>query len=293
MLKKFSILLFLLILNEKIFNQIYPVSTFTQVTPPYPSSFDRYVSGEVNKINLRIVVNDATIVNYPVRLRMVLRYGNIIIRTADRYKPMPIYLNGGEVITLTSADLIEYFKVDNLDFVGYSKGEYVRLGQLPEGVYQLYFEVLDYYRGYVISSGSSAILYISTNEPPILNTPIRGAEIAITGQQNIIFSWTQRHNQNVYPGFVPQYLFELWEITPDDINPYVIVKSTKPIYREITRSTTLQYNDNCPQLLAGKKYVWRVRVIDEEGLLTFKNEGYSDISWFQYGRECKAPVLKV
>jgi len=46
-------------------------------------------------------------------------------------------------------------------------------------------------------------------------------------------------------------------------------------------------------LIAGRKYAWRVRVIDEEGITSFKNDGYSEVYWFKYGKECKAPELKI
>jgi len=194
MIKKVFILIIFLILTRKTYNQIYPVSTYTQTIPPYPASLDGYVSQPINKINLRITVNDATLINYPVKLRMTLKSNKVIITTSSNNRIEPIYINGGETIILTSEELREYFNLENLDFYGYSKAQYVRNGQLPDGVYQLYFEVLDYYRNFVISSNTPSYLYIYVNDPPILNTPGNKSVVEITGQQNIMFSWAFRHS---------------------------------------------------------------------------------------------------
>lgn len=274
-----------------IYSQVYPVSTQTQVSPPYPQSLSGFVDQMANKINLQITVNDATLANYPVKLRMVLRSNTVTITTSASYISSPIYINGGEPLTLNSSDLADLFRIENLNFSGYSKARYNSTGQLPDGVYQLSFEVVDYARNYNISSSIPAFIYIYISDAPILNLPLNKKKIDFSPQQNIGFNWTFRHSPFSRPGLTPRYIFEMWEVYPENLDPNFVVRSTEPIYTEELTGTSLNYTVMHPLLISGRTYAWRVRVTDPDGITAFKNDGYSDVSWFKYGINCTPPRL--
>ncbi len=278
--------------HSKLLSQVYPISTTTSVQPPYPVTLDGFLNEGANKVNLQLMVNDATLSHYPVKLRLVLRNNSTRIYTTPAMAQQPIYLNGGEVSTLDALDLERYFQLPNLIFEGISKNQYQQLGQLPEGIYQLYFEVLDYYRDYVISSSlMNAMLWVYLNEPPMLNMPLNQHEVTINGPQNIMFSWVSRHSPFTHPGFVPEYVFDLWEVYPETLDPYQVARSTRPIYSQAVMQSSLFYTLADPELIPGRKYAWRVRATDPEQIARFKYDGYSEIFSFDYGRPCEPPRL--
>ncbi|NJK95878.1 MAG: hypothetical protein HC905_14085, partial [Bacteroidales bacterium] len=274
------------------FAQIYPVSTVTSVMPPYPTSLEGFADQAASKISLQIVVNDVTLTNHPVKLRMVMKSANTHISTSSTLVSQPIYIHGGETMVLSAVDLATYFRPEHLDFSGFSKSQYLRTGLLPDGIYQISFEVLDYQRSFVISSAIPAFLYLFVNEPPVLNTPQPARQIDITGQQNIVFNWSFRHSPFTSPGFQPEYQLDIWEIYPENLDPYAVVRSSQPVFSERTRQTSFHYTYMHPQLIPGRKYAWRVRAMDPQSIAAFKENGYSEVRWFKYGTACDAPVLK-
>ncbi len=236
---RFFIIIISLAFTLKVSSQVYPVTTIVNLTPPYPSSLDGYTDMTASKISLHIMVNDLTLSNYPVKLRLVMKSNSVAITTSQSFITSPILINGGETIVLTASDLAGYFRPENLDFSGLSKNQYLRNGQLPDGVYQITFEVIDYNRNFVISSSRMpAFAYIFINDPPILNMPFDRAQITITGQQNILFNWTFRHSPFSRPGFIPEYRFELWEVYPENMDPYAVALATQPVFTKTLNSTS-------------------------------------------------------
>ena len=282
-----------MLLSIKLTAQVYPVATRTSVTPPYPYSLSGFVDDMANKVNLNIDVNDVTLSNYPVKLRMVLRSNAVTLITSASYITEPIYINGAEPLLLNSSDLANYFRTENIDFSGYSKAQYMRTGQLPDGVYQLSFQVIDAARNINISSTFPAFIYVYVNDPPILNLPLNKKKIDFSPTQNIGFNWTFRHSPFSRPGFNPCYVFELWEVYPDFLDPYQVVRSAQPIYTEELNGNSVNYSIMHPLLLSGRTYAWRVRVIDPDGITAFKDDGFSEVYWFKYGINCMPPTLEV
>ncbi len=47
-----------------------------------------------------------------------------------------------------------------------SRSDYQRAGKLPEGVYQICFEVLEYNRGIKVSNTACGVAWMILNDPP-------------------------------------------------------------------------------------------------------------------------------
>lgn len=287
--KAVLILLLAVGLGSQVFAQVYPTRTVTTMAPPYPTNLDAFVGEAAARLNMQLFVNDATISNYPVKLRLVLRSNSTTIYTNPAYAQQPTYIDGGENYTFTGDELAHLFRIENLIFEGYTKQQYRRTGQLPEGVYQMSFEVYDYYRDFNISSPMPAMMWISLNSPPMLNMPRKESEMTIHGPQNILFNWTAMHSPFSHPNFRPEYTFELWEIYPENMDPYQAVRSTRPVFSTIIEQTSYHYSVNEPQLIPGRRYAWRIRVSDPEGIARFKENGYSEVWSFKYGMLCETP----
>lgn len=166
----------------------YPIRTTTIVTPPVPYTLDGFVS-QPGRLMLHIMVDDITLSQYPVKLRLHIEGNGIRITTNPNTPQQPVYLDGGVVTQLTGPDLELFFNPSNLLFQGYSQSEYNRNGRLPEGVYRIRFEVLDYYRDFQVSSAIPAVAMLSLTGAPVLTFPANRSEVDIDMTPVLRFSW--------------------------------------------------------------------------------------------------------
>jgi hypothetical protein len=269
-----------------LFSQVYPVTSQVSVPAPVPYSLEGFCNGEASQISLCVLINDQTLSDYPVKLRVRLRSSGIEIRTGDWFNPEPLFLTAGEPLFLDGSFLAPWFDPQNLEFSGISREQYRRNRQLPEGMYQLSIGLFDFYRDIQVSSSPPALLFISLSEPPLLALPEQGAGIMPETNPVVAFSWTSRHTSFVYPGFMPEYELELWEIWPEGRSPEDLVFSQPPHYTTSSNATTLNLNLQELNLVPGRSYLWRVRINDPASRAAFRNGGCSQLRWFRYGKTC-------
>jgi hypothetical protein len=279
--------LFFLLISFQFFGQVYPVQITPIFNTPYSSRVSDYATSMDVKMQLLINPSDISITNRQVRLKMYLQGNNINAQSVDYVSGInPIYINGGELLTLTNLDIAALFRLENLQ--GISPAQYANA--LPEGMYNVCFEMYDYLTNQRISQKSCAYLYLMLNDPPLLNTPARNESIAVSDFPNILFTWTPRqlNATNV------SYQFEIKEILDPTIDPQIGFLTSPTLYEETLYSTALLYDISKPNLIAGKRYAWRVRAMSTSGLSlnnVFKNEGYSEIFHFTYASHCPAPTF--
>ncbi|MFN8209151.1 MAG: fibronectin type III domain-containing protein [Bacteroidales bacterium] len=278
--------LLLLLHGSSSTGQVYPVHCQLSVPSPTPYSLEGFCNSDGSQMGLRIIINDQTLTDYPVKMRIQIRSNGIEIRTGSWFNPQPLFLTAGEPLYLDGTSLAPWFDPQNLEFSGISREQYLRNRQLPEGMYQLSVVLFDYYRDIQVSSSPPALLFISLCDPPLLALPAQAAEIIPETNQLLPFSWTSRHTSFVYPGFVPGYELELWEIWPDSRSPEDLVVSQPPDYTVSSAATMLNVNLQELNLVLGRRYVWRVRISDPAGRAAFRNGGCSQLRWFRYGRSC-------
>ncbi|SPE77504.1 ADP-ribosyltransferase exoenzyme [Flavobacterium columnare] len=254
---------------------------------PYSSRLSDYATSMDVRMRLLVNTTDIGINNRQVRLKMYVQGNGIQAQSSEVVVGMnPIYINGGELLTLTNLELAPLFRLENLE--GMSPSQYANA--LPEGLYTVCFELYDFLTNQKISQKSCAQLYLMLNDPPLLNTPSRNESIVVSDFPNILFTWTPRqiNATNV------SYQFELKEILDPTIDPQIGFLTSPLLYEEELRSTALLYDVSKPNLLPGKRYAWRVRAMSTSGLSlnnVFKNEGYSEIYHFTYASHCPAPTF--
>ncbi|UTN06329.1 fibronectin type III domain-containing protein [Flavobacterium bizetiae] len=290
MLKKLH--LYLLLLSSLIgfggYAQTYPISITTQVTQPSPIYLSNYADATTvnSPIKIQIVLNDLTISNRQVKLKIYFQGNGISFTTNDFVVgARPLYLEGGFPLQLTNVDLAPYFEFQNL--LGLNPNQYAQA--LPEGIYNIYVEVYDFATGKKLSSKTRTNTIIFQNEPPFLNLPLNNASIMQQNIQNIIFSWTPR-SINVSNVEYEFSLVEIWDKYTPIQNAFAY---SPPLYTTTTRATTLQYSMSEPQLIPGKKYAWRIKakaILGAEEIGVFKNNGYSEIFSFDYEVSCTPPL---
>lgn len=276
-----------LLFNAVGYAQLYPVQLTPVFNSPYSVKISDYATSMDTKMQLLINPTDITISNRRVRLKLYIQGNGLNIQTSDyAQEQRPIYINGGELQTLTNVDIASLFRLENLQ--GITPAQYAN--PLPEGMYNFCFELYDFVTNQKISQKSCANLYLILNDPPILNTPQKNEQIAATEFPNILFTWTPRqiNATNV------SYKFELKQLLDPTLDPQIGFQMSPTLYEETLFGTAVLYNLSMPILTPGLRYAWRVRAISTTGLSEnsiFKNDGYSEIYSFKYTASCAAPTF--
>ena len=272
--------------------QTYPVQANLNILPPYSPYLSHYTSATSNSLQLMINVLELDRRDLRVKLKLTIEGTGIRIYTNPGYQPPPIVLQGGVPDMRTGFDLRSYFNADHLIFEGITKAEFIKGGKLPEGFYTFTIAVVEYTRNVTVSNQATAMAWMVLNDPPLINFPFNGDKLQATMPQNINFSWIGRHLASPNSAFTTEYEFALYEMYPGQDNPEVAVRSSNSLYRTTTTQTSLYFGPIEPQLILGKKYAFRIRAYDISGQDLFKNQGYSETYWFQYGEAC-TPVTGV
>ncbi|WP_338839051.1 fibronectin type III domain-containing protein [Flavobacterium ginsenosidimutans] len=267
--------------------QLYPVQLTAVFKSPYSVKISDYAGSMDTKMQLLINPTDISINNRRVRLKLYIQGNGLNIQTSDYVQGQkPIFINGGELLTLTNTDISALFRLENLQ--GINPSQYAN--GLPEGMYNFCFEMYDYITNQRISQKSCASLYLILNDPPLLNTPQKNEQIAESDFPNIMFTWTPRqiNATNV------SYKFELKQLLDPTLDPQFAFQMSPVLYEETLFGTALLYNLSMPVLTPEMRYAWRVRAVSTTGLsenAIFKNDGYSEIYWFKYTQRCNAPTF--
>lgn len=268
--------------------QAFPVTVLTQFVPPAPINFSDYAnSNSINgPLRVQLVLNDFTIGNREVRLKLFFEGQGITFESNDNVSGAPVlFLNGGVPTNLRDADLAPYFRFNNLK--GISPQAYANA--IPEGSYQFCFEVFDVLTGRRLSARSCATAIVFQNDPPFLVLPQRNQEIRHVNPQNIVFQWTPRHI-NVSNVVYKLSIVEVWD---NRVDPQTAFLSAPPVFQTTTSATTFVYGPSAPLLLPNKVYAWRVNAKAKQGAETiglFKNQGNSEIFSFRYSSPCDLPT---
>lgn len=276
-----------LFFNAVGYAQLYPVQLTPVFNSPYSVKISDYATSMDTKMQLLINPTDISISQRRVRLKLYIQGNGLNIQTSDyALEQRPIYINGGELQTLTNVDIASLFRLENLQ--GITPAQYAN--PLPEGMYNFCFEMYDFVTNQKISQKSCANLYLILNDPPLLNTPQKNEQIASTEFPNILFTWTPRqiNATNI------SYKFELKQLLDPTLDPQIGFQMSPTLYEETLFGTAVLYNLSMPILTPGLRYAWRVRAISTTGLsenAVFKNDGYSEIYSFKYTASCAAPTF--
>lgn len=273
-----------------------------QMIPPYPIYLANYAKPTNDKVKLTLTLNPAFWENgnTTVKLRLMLEKGNSLMAQSLDIDALTgvksVVLVPGVPYTLTPDEILTYFRLPTLQ--GIDEATYSRA--LTEGVYRLTVLVYatqgklkDISKGQPISGAISQQFWIVDNEPPLLNVPHSGDNVKNKLAQSINFQWIPRAIQAVSN---TTYEFKITEIAAENAgNPYPEFIN-KPALKTFTVTNTpyVSYTPNQLGLIAGKTYAWRVRAKSSDffgtEIVSYKNDGYSDIFTFRYSGTCDKPL---
>lgn len=280
-------------------SQQYPVKLVPVVIPPYSLKIGDYGTSTDNKLQLQVLMTDLLEPQHQTGIKFSLEAGLNAVPLARSndfvvgFNPFTLY--PGNNITLTNVDLRSLFELQNLsgiNAVQYSK-------PLSDGVYQFCFQAYDYYTKNNLSSKTCAPVFLVQYDPPMLTLPQNTEKIqAISpygGGAGIVFQWMPRQ---IAPN--TRYVFTLKELWDPGQSPISGFLSAPALWTEETYSPTLYYGIDKTQLIAGKRYAWQVQAKSGNPVLganstedngVYKNNGFSEIYYFDYVENCTLPTL--
>ncbi len=271
--------------STKVYAQPFPVSVNTQLTTPSLPYLADYVSNKPETLRAILLLNDDSRLNYEVILKVRISGQGIELASRADYFSTPINLMYNVPEILTGFELADLFDPNNLDITGMSKSEFLKTGQLPEGIYTICFEAYDINRfdQLPVSNGGCAVASVIEHEPPYLIQP---KELTPYTEPTILpFNWHPGHTIS----FRTEYRFFLYEDIPGWTKDQIILYQA-PLYTTEVPTTTYLYSAIDPLLEKGASYFWRVQAYDPAGFELFKNNGFSQLSKFTYGQNCDRPI---
>jgi hypothetical protein len=286
--------LIIALLSCFVVNAQTPVQVTPQLLPPYSLQASEYYSGIQPKLQVLLLNRDINQPTIQVKLRLTIESQNCRMQTKVNANTPTFTLTSGIPYYMTPQDLQPFFTASNIDFGGgYSEQEYVQTGRLPEGLYSFYIEAFELLSGNLVSNKGFTLGWLTLADPPILNTPAKAEGVSPTNPQNVIFNWTPRHNTSPTAGYLTDYIFTLVEYNDINIGPEASFTSSPPFFIDSTQTTTYLFGPGQPQLIAGKRYAWRVQAKAKNGaqeIAMFRNNGFSEVFWFTYQNNCLAPL---
>lgn len=268
--------------------QFYPVvARFTQL-PPYPVYLADFSNPSQTNLSIQVQQNDREIATRPFRIRIYIEGQGFQIQSADLVQgEPPLTLSFGQVYNLPAEQVANYFKQYNLKV---SAAQYAR--PFSEGAFRFGVEIIDFATNRPISGIQWANpVWITINEPPVWVMPQNALTMVPTLPQNIVFQWSPRHT-NVSD---VEYEFTITDLIVNSGftgNVQNLFLGQPPYYKTRTRATTLVYDPTMPPLVPGRTYAYRVEAIAKRGredVGVFRNNGFSEIQYFNYGNPLRAP----
>lgn len=279
--------------------QQYPVKMVPVLLPPYSLKLSEYATSTQTKLRLQVMMTDLQEPQHPTGIKFSLEssLGAVPIATSQSFVSgmSPFTLYPGSNITLTNADLRPLFELQNL--AGLNASQYAQT--LPEGIYQFCFQAYDYYTKHNLSAKTCAQAYLTQYEPPLLNLPQNAEKVQvegdIVGSKGIVFQWMPRQ---VAPN--THYIFILKELWDAGRSPVAGFLSSPILWKEKTYATSLYYSPEKTRLIPGKRYAWQVQAVSGNPVVganptedngVYKNNGLSEIFYFDYVEDCKVPTF--
>ena len=265
--------------------QTFPIQITTTQLPPYTPFLSDFSTPGPDRLRLQIILLDSRQTRYQVKLRLTIQGNGITIKSNTAIITKPITLDYNVPLILTNNELRELFDPATLEFNGISTDGLIKSGKLPEGSYTICAEVYDFIRDETpISNQGCSIAFLQELDPPDIVSP--GDEIIPVFPQQYLVSWIPRHIGLI----AVEYQLDIFEKIPG-IADQQLSELTNPLIRYRGPFLNYRISPEDPPLQIGKEYIARVRVKDPSGRYTFKNDGYSPLKTFRYGKVCEAPVI--
>ncbi|MDF1697620.1 MAG: hypothetical protein P1U56_17375 [Saprospiraceae bacterium] len=269
-----------------------PLGVEVNIFPPYPTQYNVWIGDQANYM---ITIQNTTDTEFEYYIRAGIEGDAGGEETFARISPdffpsESLTILPGEVAVLTAFDLEDIYRNATINDLERSPNIPLDIdGELPEGTYQLCFELLSYNRmeevflspkicsePFTISHSSLQLVY------PLDGSVWDAVDVPVT------FQWINNSSNNQSGDF--EYVLELYELSPEQLENepiYEYVESGGAVFYQTEAIPDLSYiydiDFGLPKFQEGFLYAARVKVIDLNGDSYFDGKGYSNINTFWFG----------
>jgi hypothetical protein len=267
--------------------QRYPADIQPVLPAPYSVYLSDYTAEGSNRLTGNIVFNDFNETSWTFKLRLSIESMDVRLRTKNGFTPSaPITVQPGVPYVFSGSDWAEYFNFNNLNVSGRNTSQIINSGRLPEGMYSICLQVLDYNTGELLSQESCANVWIQLLDPPRLISPADSEFLDPATTTTFPITWQLFNTASANNTMGTDFQLTMWELTEPGANPLSAVQNGQALQvfqSDLLQNTNYTYGPADPLLEAGKAYVYRVQAIDADGKDRYKNGGYSEFRQFYYG----------
>lgn len=264
--------------------------TLPRANSPFLNDYSHPASGTF--LLLRLTDQDVTALDVRLHFRLILVGQDIpLIETRSDFSNEVISLLQSVPQLVTATDLQNVLATQNLAYPGffgaYSREDFLRTGQLPEGRYRFELYAVDANRtDRRVSNIASAFITTTLSDPPQWTQPRADQVVSASDPQNVVFQWSPNNGLGAAPTAETSYTFRIWELADPNLEPNWITQSLAPLEEITTRQSQLVLNQTNTPLIPGQRYAIQVqaRMTNERAL--FRNEGRSEVRTFQFGHAC-------
>lgn len=285
LLRQLGYLTLLLLLNEAVVAQNYPVRVAMRLSQPYTIGPSQWCRGMNEKLAVELSNQDSReTVN--IRLRLQVNGPSMRVDTKSKLGSL-IKLGPKKSLWLRGKEIARYFESNNAFFQGAAyPNNNTNSCNLPEGEYEICLKVEDAQSSKTLGSASCGKIRMKLNGQPSLVSPRSAVSVVHQNSSSrILFQWSAGEKFNLSTNV--KYEFVLVEL--DGTSTAFLDRNFqryKRIYKTTTSSTTVSYGLMEPRLASGKRYAWRVQASSSEGGAgDFRNQGCSQVNWFVYQNE--------
>ena len=260
--------------------QRYPADIQPILPPPYSVYLSDYTAEGSNRLTANIVFNDFNEASWTFKLRLSIESMDVRLRTKNGFRPSaPITVQPGVPYVFSGSDWAEYFNFNNLNVNGPNASKIINSGRLPEGMYSICLQVLDYNTGELLSQESCANVWIQLLDPPRIISPGEGEFLDPATTTTFPITWQLFNTASANNSLGTDFQLTMWELTEPGANPLSAVQNGQALQvfqSDLLQNTNYTYGPADPLLEAGKAYVYRVQAKDADGKDRYKNNGYSE-----------------
>ncbi len=230
---------------------------------PFPSPYLSDYERNPTNGSLTITNNSGTDTEVILELTIIREQSGILAHGSSN----PFTVTSGGTVQLNSDRFVDWGSVS---YDGAFRDEILRTGRLPEGEYSICITIRDI-AGNSLATDICATFTIVYPAPPSLIFPMDGDSV-IT--QYPVFTWTPL---NVPPEYQLRYVLTIVEVLSGQSDHQALLANIPQYDNDQLVTTNFQYPMDGLPLEAGKRYVWQVQAVDQNGFPPSSNQGRSEI----------------
>lgn len=249
--------------------------TIQIIMTPKPSPYLADWQSKTETITMIVNNTTGTAIDCKIKTQLYDGNGSLIGETSLSKMPL-ISLSPG--INQFHAD--DIYPLPAINFYGGTqlKIELAQTGKLPEDNYKLCVSLMNPTTGVAINTLPQCKMFtLAAFQIPTLISPRNDEEILETNVRGIIFRWTAVIPS---PNYIVTYKLQVWEV-PNGTSGVTAIRTTQPIVDKDYRGQTQALwpvDFALPEV--GKKYVWAITPIDDQGRKVCEGMGMSMPSGF-------------